>query len=227
MLNFEVSPETLAPYVPAGTELDLYEGKAYASVVGFLFLDTKILGLSIPFHQNFEELNLRFYVKRCEGGHLKRGVVFVQELVPKPAIAWTAQLLYGENYRAARMSHQLGQRGQGPSASIRFECRWRWRRMLSKVLVETRGVPYALKPGSFNEFIAEHYWGYAKRRGNRTVEYQVLHPSWLIRDAARWELDIDVASQYGPQFVEALRKPPRSVFLAEGSEVAIAHGRRL
>ena len=38
------------------------------SVVGFMFADTRIRGIAIPFHRTFEEVNLRFYVKRSVDG---------------------------------------------------------------------------------------------------------------------------------------------------------------
>ncbi len=64
MLNYEIDPVILRPFVPSGTELDSWNGKTYVSIVGFLFLKTRVRGLAIPFHQNFEEINLRFYVRR-------------------------------------------------------------------------------------------------------------------------------------------------------------------
>src|SRR6266851_3867580 len=65
MLNYEIDPGLLLPFVPSGTELDRWSGKVFASLVGFRFLKTKLLGyLPIPMHSNFEEVNLRFYVRR-------------------------------------------------------------------------------------------------------------------------------------------------------------------
>ena len=67
MLNYEIEPAVLAPFVPQGTELDSFDGKTFVSIVAFLFLDTRIGGIPIPFHRNFEEVNLRFYVRRKSG----------------------------------------------------------------------------------------------------------------------------------------------------------------
>jgi uncharacterized protein YqjF (DUF2071 family) len=68
MLNYEVDAGLLVPFVPAGTELDDWKDKIFVSLVGFLFLNTKLLGfLPIPMHSNFEEVNLRFYVRRHTG----------------------------------------------------------------------------------------------------------------------------------------------------------------
>ena len=64
MLNFEIDPQRLAPLVPTGTELDFHEGRTFVSIVGFVFRDTRVRGWAIPRHRDFEELNLRFYVRR-------------------------------------------------------------------------------------------------------------------------------------------------------------------
>ena len=96
MLNYRVSPSLLYPLVPPGTELDLWNGTAYISVVGFKFQHTRVLGVPIPFHVNFEEVNLRFYVRRETNGAVRRGVTFIRELVPRAAIAGVAKLAYNE-----------------------------------------------------------------------------------------------------------------------------------
>ena len=104
MLNYEVPPAVLRPLVPAGTALDLWEGRALVSVVGFRFLRTRVLGVPVPFHRDFDEVNLRFYVRHvAPSGEARRGVTFVRELVPRAAIALVARLAYNEPYRAVPM----------------------------------------------------------------------------------------------------------------------------
>jgi len=73
MLNFVVDPAIIAPLVPPGAELDYENGETFVSVVGFLFLDTRLLGLPIPFHRDFEEVNLRFYVRKKSADTWRRG----------------------------------------------------------------------------------------------------------------------------------------------------------
>src|SRR5260370_5549294 len=107
MLNYLGEPRVLAPLVPAGTELDQWNGATFLSVVGFMFLDTRLFGIPIPFHRNFEEVNLRFYVRRKSPEGWRRGVVFVKELVPRMAVAWAARALYNEKYKAVPMSHRV------------------------------------------------------------------------------------------------------------------------
>ncbi len=103
--NYEVSPDMLLPYLPYGTELDLWKDRCYVSLIGFMFQETRLKGIKIPFHVNFEEVNLRFYVKRWSGKEWRRGVVFIKEIVPKPAIAFVANTLYNENYQSLPMKH--------------------------------------------------------------------------------------------------------------------------
>jgi hypothetical protein len=107
MLNYVVDPRLLAPLVPPATEIDFENGETFLSVVGFLFLDTRLLGLPIPLHRDFEEVNLRFYVRRKSADTWRRGVVFIRELVPRRAIALIARTCYGENYIALPMKHDI------------------------------------------------------------------------------------------------------------------------
>ena len=105
MLNYRADPELLRPYVPAGVCLDFEGGETFVSLVGFHFGKTRVLGIPVPGHGNFEEFNLRFYV-RCEtAGEVRRGVSFISEIVPRRAIAWVANWAYNERYAAHPMRH--------------------------------------------------------------------------------------------------------------------------
>jgi uncharacterized protein YqjF (DUF2071 family) len=225
MLNYEVPPEILAPLVPAGTELDAWQGKTFASVVGFLFLDTKVLGLAIPGHRNFEEVNLRFYVRRKAEEGWRRGVVFVKEIVPRMAIAGTARLLYGEKYVALPMRHSIT--GDPDRGGLSVAYGWRFHGRWNGITATVEGSPREALPGSEEEFITEHYWGYSSLRGGGCVEYQVEHPRWRVWSLLRPLLDCDVAALYGPRFAAPLAAEPSSAFLADGSEVVVRKGRRL
>ena len=224
MLNYEVAPEILAPYTPAGTELDVWNGRHYVSVVGFLFLHTRVRGFSIPFHRDFEELNLRFYVRRKAEDGWRRGVVFIKEIVPRPAIAFVARNFYNENYVALPMSHRI-ERDSDTIKSVAYH--WRFRGADHFVKLATRGVAGPLAEGSEPEFIAEHYWGYARQRDGGTMEYRVEHPRWRFWETESSELRCAVAELYGAKFSKYLSRPPASAFLAEGSAVKVFSGCRL
>lgn len=230
MLNYEIDPRLLRPYVPAGTELDVWQGRHYASLVGFLFLDTRLLGYPVPFHRHFEEVNLRFYVRRKGPEGWRRGVVFVKEIVPKLAIAQVARVVYNENYVARPMRHLL-ERSSGDVERLRagsvVEYGWRERDGWQRLAVQIAGTAQPLQPGSEAEFITEHYWGYAAQRDGSCVEYQVEHPPWQVWESSAAEFDCDVAQVYGPQFVEPLRVKPVSAFVAAGSPIIVRRGVRL
>jgi uncharacterized protein YqjF (DUF2071 family) len=223
LLNYEVEPALLRRFVPAGTELDFWNGKTFVSLVGFRFLKTRVLGVPIPFHRDFEEVNLRLYVSRREGGELRRGVTFIREIVPRRAVATIARTVYNENYVALPMSHQIHRNG----AALEAEYAWRQRTGWSKIRLTTAGHPVLPIQGSEEEFIAEHYWGYAAQRDGGCLEYRVDHPSWKVWTALEAEFSGDVRELYGPEFATILKGKPASAFLADGSEVTVFKGRRI
>jgi uncharacterized protein YqjF (DUF2071 family) len=219
MLNYEIDPALLASLVPSGTELDRWNGRTLVSLVGFRFLRTKVLGVGIPFHRDFEELNLRFYVRRWAEDGWRRGVVFVREVVPRRAVAWLARILYNENYVAHAMRHAIS-----PS---RVAYQWRSGGRWHTLSLDPTGDSAVPPEHSEEAFITEHYWGYARHRDGGTVEYRVEHPRWPVRRAVTSALDCDVAGFYGPAFAAALGRAPSSAFLAEGSAVTVHRGVRL
>ena len=218
MLNYEVSPALLDSLVPAGVEIDRWRGQLYVSVVGFLFHDTRVFGLWIPGHRTFEEVNLRFYVRRHVGDEMRRGVVFVRELVPRRAIATVARLMYNEPYRAVLMCHRFDLSRDGATSR---EFAWRAGDEWTRLAAQTVGSPRPLEPGSEAEFITEHYWGYTRQRDGSTIEYRVDHPRWNVWNADDARLEGDVSAVYGDAFARALEGPPRSAFVADGSPVTV------
>jgi uncharacterized protein YqjF (DUF2071 family) len=224
MLNYEVDPAILRPLVPFGTELDAWNGKTFLSLVGFRFLRTRVFGIPIPFHRNFDEVNLRFYVRRKAGAEWRRGVTFVKEIVPRAAIAWVARCLYNENYVACRVVSQVRLPGPGAEGRGAVEYRWEYASASNAIRAEFEGEPACPAGGSEEEFITEHYWGYVGQRGGGALEYAVEHPRWRVWRASSAELECEVEVCYGPQFCEALGQRPSSAFVAEGSAVTVFRG---
>ena len=216
VLTFVVDPAIVAPLVPPGTELDYENGETFVSVVGFLFLDTRILGLPIPLHRDFEEVNLRFYVRKKSADTWRRGVVFVRELVPRRAIALVARAFYGENYLALPMKHEI----EHVDLRLSVEYSWRRGRKWESLKMSASGEPQIIPAGSHADFITEHYWGYTCVRAGCS-EYRVEHPRWKIWSAEKFELRAGVAALYGEQFAETLSQPPRSAFIADGSAISV------
>lgn len=226
MLNYEVDQDALVPFVPRGTKLDTWQGRHYISIVAFRFLHTRVHRIPIPFHRNFDEINLRFYVRRDTSDGCRRGVVFIKEVVPRWAIAAVARWRYNENYVACPTESSI----QLPDAEGRGSLRFSWtpkgiERLTASVKV--MGRPTALSEGSEAEFITEHFWGYAAQRDGSTVEYQVEHPSWQIWPGRESELSGPVGAFYGSRFGAVLSQPPRSAFVANGSDVIVRQGKRL
>jgi uncharacterized protein YqjF (DUF2071 family) len=227
MLNFEVEAAILHPLVPAGTELDSWQGKTFVSLVGFMFLKTRVLGLPIPFHQNFEEVNLRFYVRFKSSEGWRRGVVFIKELVPRWAIATVARVVYNENYEALPMRHALDLQNGTLKRQGAVEYGWRCKGEWNYLRARTDGEPQSLSAGSEEEFITEHYWGYAAQKDGGCVEYQVEHTPWRVWQVSESSLLCNVAALYGEQYVAALSSKVSSAFVAQGSPIIVRKGNRI
>jgi uncharacterized protein len=223
MANYIVDPAVLAPYLPNKTELDIFNGNTYVSLVGFMFMNTKVLGFKIPFHVNFEEVNLRFYVRYNDNGTWKRGTVFIKEIVPKAAISFIANTVYHEKYDTKSMRHLTNETEKDISLSYQWKHKNKWNRIEASA-----GKPsQAMVSGSEEEFIAEHYWGYSKYNETRTFEYNVQHPAWKIFPVKNYLIDCDFNALYGDSFSNLTDAKPNSVFVAEGSDISVLKKRNL
>ncbi len=216
LANYSVDRGVLQDFVPAKTSIDSFDGHVFVSLVAFLFDKTRVLGIPVPFHRTFEEVNLRFYVVPDKDPSL-RAVTFIKEIVPNPVIPWIANTLFHENYVTLPMDH--GYNGQtcwyswGESGSNRF----------SATIESNLCYP---AQGSIGEFITEHYWGYAQGP-NSTLEYRVTHPQWKCCEIEDFEISVDFAETYGEQFGFLNSQQPYNVQYAEGSAVTVSFPRRL
>jgi uncharacterized protein len=224
MLNYEVDPSLLKKHVPRHTELDSFQGKTYVSLVGFRFSHTKLFGfLPVPFHTDFDEVNLRFYVRRKEGAEDRRGVVFIAEIVPKWAIAQMARLVYGENYVHLPMKHYV--ETDGPSKTADYQ--WRLNGAWCTLHAQTSGAPAKPKDGSLEQFITEHYWGYSAQRNGDCFEYHVSHPAWRVWASTMAGFEGEANVLYGSELARILQRRPDSAFIADGSPVVVFAGRKI
>ncbi|AMO21054.1 DUF2071 domain-containing protein [Flavobacterium columnare NBRC 100251 = ATCC 23463] len=223
MANYIVQPDVLQKYLPAGTELDCFNGNCYVSLVGFMFEETKVLGLKIPNHTHFEEVNLRFYVKRFENGEWRRGVVFIKEIVPKSAITFVANTLYKEHYETQIMNHHIKL-----EAEILHVCyTWNQKNSTNKIEVNAYDFLSPLDPNSEAEFIMEHYYGYTKYAINTTYEYEVQHPKWEQYTIKNYTIGVDFEKNYGKEFRFLNTMKPSSVYLAKGSAITVKNKRKM
>lgn len=221
LAQYAVDAEILKKYLPPHTELDDWQGKYYVSLVGFLFVDVKLLGFNIPYHTSFEEVNLRFYVKYKEDDVWKRGVVFISEIVPLPAITFVANTIYKENYQTLPMKHESVEQDH------QIDVSYFWKnKVWNKFSVTASSNSVEIPIGSEEEFITEHYWGYTKIGINRTSEYGVEHPRWQVYPVNNYIIDVDFAVNYGDDFGFLTNAKPDSVMLAEGSKIRVLKGKK-
>jgi hypothetical protein len=224
MLNYEVEPDLLRRYVPPGSSLDSFQGKTYVSLVGFQFCGTKLLGrFPIPFHSDFDEVNLRFYVRRKADSQERRGVVFIAEIVPKRAIASTSRMLYGENYVCLPMRHKIATNGSANTLEYGWRVDGRW----CRIFAQTADLPKPAPGGSLEQFITEHYWGYSTQRSGAALEYHVSHVPWKVWAVSSARFEGDVSTLYGKDLGAVLQRRPDSAFVADGSPVVVFKGNRL
>jgi uncharacterized protein YqjF (DUF2071 family) len=230
MLNFKVPADVIARMAPVGTEPNLFGGTAYLSVVGFMFRDARLFGWRMPGHGRFEEVNLRYYVRREVGGEVRRGVVFVREIAPRPIVAAVARWVYNESYVTRRMRNEIELAGATPGAGDRVGYAWRtgrgrachWNRVAARVAA----APQLPAVGSLEEFIVEHYWAYVRGRDGLTREYRVAHRPWRVAPAADVVWDCDLEATYDSPLAAYLAAPPVMGMIADGSAVQVFRGRR-
>jgi len=223
MANYEIDAYLLKDLTANNTEIDLHNSKCYVSLVGFMFLDTKVLGIPIPFHKNFEEVNLRFYVKHKSGNEWKRGVTFIKEIVPKFLIKFIANNLYSEKYESMPMRNELN------ISHIAINTGYFWKASDEEYYIKASAdkESFMAESGSTEEFITEHYWGYTKVNNNSTSEYEVEHPKWKLHKVNSYDINCDFGKLYGKRFSFLNNAKPSSVFLAEGSEIIVRKGSKL
>ncbi|MBC5839045.1 YqjF family protein [Flavobacterium muglaense] len=223
LVNYEIDTKLLEKHLPKGTEIDFYENKCYVSLVGFLFEETRLLGLKVPFHVNFEEVNLRFYVKRFENKEWKRGVVFIKEIVPKPALTFVANTIYKERYQTLPMKHCIEKSQNTTNYNYQWKLNNKWNTM--RVVTNNQLIP--IEEYSTADFICEHYYGYTKHNAQTTFEYEVKHPKWEQQEVLETVIDVDFEKLYGMDFKHLETSKPSSVIFAKGSTISVENKRKL
>jgi uncharacterized protein YqjF (DUF2071 family) len=222
MANYAVNPEVLIPYLPKGVELDFYDGKAWVSLVGFMFKKTSLFRIPIPLMGTFEEVNLRFYVKRIDGDEIKRGVVFINETVPYKAVSWLANKLYKEHYIAIPTSNKMQINAENQLINYGWKINQKW----NEINVNTAIESVEMIPESIEEFIFEHYYGYTKISEDVSQEYRVNHPRWKVNKVMDYSINCDFQAMYGNDFTLLNDQQPQSVIFASGSDVTVDWKRR-
>jgi hypothetical protein len=215
LANYSVDPGLLTPRLPDGLELDLFEGQAVCSLVGFMFLETRVKGIHWPGYSDFPEINLRFYVR--EKGSDRRGVVFVRELVRHRFVAFVARSLYNEPYVHARINESITQTETERRVGYEFTCNG-GNGHLRVIADPSSSCPLET---SAEHWFKEHQWGYGTTKRGRTLRYEVGHPIWNCHGVRSHDIEVDWSRIYGPEWSHMRDEQPLSVILAQGSPITV------
>lgn len=215
IFSWPVSDKVLEPMVPAGLELDRWEGNAYVSLVGLRFERVRVFGLPSP-QGAYDEINLRFYVRRDRtSSDSGAGVVFIRQLVPQRMTAWAARIMYREPFEAVRTGHRFSETGSANVPAPDYVA-YHWRRGERQQRFWARAVcePEGAQAGSVEDFLTNRYWGYNGNPKAGTRTYHLSRREWKLRKAAEWGLECDLNEEYGGCLGNELRAPPISVLIA-------------
>jgi uncharacterized protein YqjF (DUF2071 family) len=216
MANYEVEPSILKPYLPKGVDLDFHNDKTYVSLVGFMFKKTSLFGIPIPFFGSFEEINLRFYVRKVEGKEIKKGVVFINETVPFKIVALLANKLYKEHYISIPTKNTIE-----IEEHKHINYQWKMKDKWNSITVQSAINKDKIEPSSIEEFIFERYFGFTKLSPSSTQEYRIHHPKWMTNKILNSNIDCDFGTMYGDAFSNLNNQAPSSIIMAEGSQVSV------
>jgi uncharacterized protein YqjF (DUF2071 family) len=228
-IHYEIDPAVLQPHVPF--ELDLFEGKAYVSLVAFTQRNVRphlgrglgragrlgrgIAGRCAKPVAEHAFLNLRTYV-RHEG---EGGIYFLTEWIPNLLDRVVGPATYGLPYRLGRLRYDydadgrpLGGAVSAGGSQFRFDAN-----------VEGDG---AFEPAAtdLDRFLIERYTAYT-RRGNTCRRFRIWHEPWpqvranvvvrdssLLRGAAPWFGACRYAgANFSPGITDVRVGPPRRV----------------
>ncbi|MDC0257422.1 DUF2071 domain-containing protein [Crocinitomicaceae bacterium] len=215
--NYVVDPEFIKKYIPKGTELELFEGKCYVSLVAFLYSNTKLMKVPVPFHRKFEEINLRLYVKRKIGENEWRSeVAFPKLFFPKRAVSIVANTIYKEKYETRRMNHSWSEDSEYLHTRYGIK-KGDWHNI--NVVTNKQAEPIA--PNTPEHLFSKHYWGTAQINNEKCTVYEVDRSEWNIYKTVDSDISFDFASVFGSDFHALTNLEPESVQLFDGSPVTV------
>jgi uncharacterized protein len=216
--TFETDKHFLQKYLPAKTELNDWNARYFMSIVAFLFEKPRLLGIPSPFYNSFEEINLRFYVRRKLNNEWRKGVVFIKEIAPYYIPAQTAKWLYRENFISVPMKHEFinSNKLMYRSYACKISKEWNYLNMESACIHTETGL------GDVENFIRDHYWAYTRKGSNKTLEFQIEHPPWKIFPAIKFDMHLDTGTIYGEQFKDYFAEKPVDAFLMDGSYTKVS-----
>lgn len=216
-MNYIISPEILENYLPAYTIIDYFKGNCFTSLVGFPFRNVEIAGMKIPFYTDFEEINLRFYVKRFDGTTWRKGTVFISEIANKSALKFLANSFLHEKYQTLETRQEIKENSEliETKYSWRTWMNWQFLNLISEKPSES------VAEGTEAHFIMDRSSGYQKYDTATTNEYGISHPKWNIYPIRSFDINVDFEESFDSNFPVLNETLPHSVILARGSSVAV------
>jgi hypothetical protein len=176
-------------------------------------------------HRDFEEINLRFYVRREYENEIRLGVVFIKEIVPRLAIALVARGIYEEPYVSMPTRRKIESPDTNKEGKFLYE--WEFNDRWCHLGANVHGYPKSIERNSMEDFIIYREWGYNKQSDGSTMEYRVEHPAWNVWNASSVSFECDIERLYGNFFTSYLSRHPSSTFVADGSTVTVYRGIKL
>ena len=172
-LHWRLPAARVQATLPEGLVVDTYKGDAYLAIVPFCMRKVRPVGVPVlPWISDFEELNVRTYAYDKEG---IPGVWFYSLGCNQPLAVLTARLLTGLRYVHAEMRATRGE-------FVEYTCRRSDSAKAARYRYRGLGQPRAAEPDSFEFFVLERYYLFA-RRAKSLVRAQVAHAPYQFREA--------------------------------------------
>jgi len=210
--TFTCNPEILKEYLPNDIELDLYQGKALFSMVAFTFSKVSFFGIKVPFHQEFGEINFRFYARSKIDN--TKGVVFIREFAPKPLIAFVANTIYNEPFYYKNIKKNILQSATQKKVTYKFNKN-------NEISVQAHSHSKPTQKNSLQEFIVDRYIAFVKGRNNTTYQYKINHRPWQLHQIKKCKITIKVLELLPEVFKNSEHI---TTYFVDGSAVTIQKG---
>ena len=169
--HWTVPADALRAHVPAGLDIDHFEGRAYLGLTPFRVTNLRLRGLPpVPGFSSFLELNCRTYVSHGD----KPGIWFFSLDASSRFAVEGARRLYKLPYFRARMS--------GPphftSVRLNSEREHHW-----DATYERTGAASHAPPRTLEHFLAERYCLYSVDEAGRLHRAEIHHLPWPLQGA--------------------------------------------
>lgn len=173
--HWKMDAAVLRPHIPAGLEIDTFDGQAWLGVVPFRMSGVRLRWMPAqPRLSAFPELNVRTYVT-TQG---KPGVWFFSLDAANPVAVAAARLFFHLRYFRACMAcrevdgwiQYQSERTHSGAPPAALEVRYR-----------SAGEIFELQRGTLAHFLTERYCLYSAASGGRVYRGEIHHPPWLLQ----------------------------------------------